>query len=526
MAQHALSSNVSASLTSFSAKDRFSYSAASGFRVAIPRVGHWDYHTRAKLPELKALLIADVKLTRGGKISKHQPERPFPGGDYRCLIASSKTFTTYLHLHSWFLAQLIHYGLELQFTRDQAKAALKHALLTAQIEVPGRLLQLESDMRKSYDQRVNSKRRTKQARPETTAVRTVAAIYSTLSVTSAPQRAGNGSDISDDGSEDSDGENDEQEEANDRTSSTGPSGTTHSVEEGRKEFEPDNKPEPAKFKATFAAASKTVSSPDSSSDESPTHGDSLTHNRLPPPKFTLPKPAPPLSIRPIKSEVIERHDIGLKDPFIDPVRSRAPKVGSRRANVAGPHLLPPKSVKGLDYGDANHNRKMTREEYLQMRENLAGPRDCGQAKKRPCQVTDESAILDEAQEFLNSASRWQDEHQMGQKPESLSQNKRLKFSSKPPAEPKVSSTSKYNVQAGLHESSSPPTPLDRALDRVLATQSRIDAAKVEKQKKQRVVGLSRQSGGGLLQSLAHESNGTVGRDGKERSALAAARLAE
>ena len=94
MALYAPSPDVSADLTSFSSEDRFSYSAESGFRVAIPRVGYWDYHTRAKISELKARLVPDVKLTRGGNISKHQAGR-LVEEDYRYLIDSSEAFILY-----------------------------------------------------------------------------------------------------------------------------------------------------------------------------------------------------------------------------------------------------------------------------------------------------------------------------------------------------------------------------------------------------------------------------------------------
>ena len=65
----------------------------SGFESRFPRVGYWDYQTRAKIIELKERLIAALKLTRGGNISTHQAEQPMEEG-YRYLIANSKAFVS------------------------------------------------------------------------------------------------------------------------------------------------------------------------------------------------------------------------------------------------------------------------------------------------------------------------------------------------------------------------------------------------------------------------------------------------
>jgi hypothetical protein len=95
-----------------------------------------------------------------------------------------------------------------------------------------------------------------------------------------------------------------------------------------------------------------------------------------------------------------------------------------------------------------------------------------------------------------------------------------------PPESTDAARSGTNFDAAPDVSSTPPTPLDRALDRMIGAQSHVVGTIVEKPTKQRIVGLSRQSGGGLLQRLAPGSLGPVGRYGKDRSALAAARLAE
>jgi hypothetical protein len=84
MARHAQNLNAMIDLTSFSSEERFSYSTDGGFRVAIPRITEWDYHPRAKISELKAHLLADLKLTRRGRLSQYQPDRPVEQ-DYRYL---------------------------------------------------------------------------------------------------------------------------------------------------------------------------------------------------------------------------------------------------------------------------------------------------------------------------------------------------------------------------------------------------------------------------------------------------------
>ena len=84
MARYAPSLNAMVDLTSFLSEERFSYSTDGGFRVAIPRITGWDHHPRAKISELKAYLLVDLKLTRRGRLSQYQPERPVEQ-DYRYL---------------------------------------------------------------------------------------------------------------------------------------------------------------------------------------------------------------------------------------------------------------------------------------------------------------------------------------------------------------------------------------------------------------------------------------------------------
>ena len=94
MARYVPSLNAMVDLTSFLSEERFSYSTDDGFRVAIPRITEWDHHPRAKISELKAHLLVDLKLTRGGQLSQYQPERPAEQ-DYRYLRDTFKTTIPY-----------------------------------------------------------------------------------------------------------------------------------------------------------------------------------------------------------------------------------------------------------------------------------------------------------------------------------------------------------------------------------------------------------------------------------------------
>ena len=480
-------------------------------------------------------------------------------------------------------------------------------MLTAQIRVPDRLLKLERDMRSSYN------RIAKHAKSIGAATSTVAPIHSNLLITNARHRAGESSSIPHDGKKDSSGDDYESLESGNGKNFLKSSGATNSIGEEKGEFESDNKLESVRYKAVTLVVSKMGSASNSSTDEHSTRDESQTRNRLSPPKFTLPKLVLHPHLRPIKKELVDLHFTSMEDPFVDEVRIGPSEVESYRMKNVGSRAILSKSVKGLEREEGNHNRKMTKEEYLQMRENLTGSGDNGHAKKRSYEIPDESAILDEAQEFLNSPGQWQEEHKIELEQDALPQNKRPRLLSKTPVEPKVIPKSKRNVEentlninpkpkrphqhnprelirmaskinaqsvgavhgassnrhnregaaevapaevapagpttslrksyykalieadytasnchstsafavneapnarsetgkatpsrpnaipgeAGKHVGSPPPTALDLELGRMLATQSRIDAGKVKKPTRKRVVGLSRQSGDGL-----------------------------
>ena len=515
-------------------------------------------------------------------------------------------------------------------------------MLTAQIRVPDWLLQLERNMRRSCN------RRSREAKSKHTADCKVAAIYSsTLLAANVLQKVKEVASRSNDSSDDSSEDDFEEPESENEPESARRRVIVHTREEEDEESKSDNKPEPARSKVTLPVASEVESSMDSSSDESSKQGETKIRGR-PPPKFGLPKPVARPYICPFKIEPTEERDIRLEGPFVDAVPRKMRGIESQPASVDSPQGTPPKLVERLDRRDGKHDLKMTREQYLKMREKLAGSRQSTHTKKRSRQAADESSILDGAQEFLNSPTRWHEEHRLQPKTDTPLVTKRPKLSSIPPAraEAKFSSSIKRNVEhwvehnleksissatsepvrpshrydpkgfaqpeptvpasqrnlkinapklrsepkalrdehnnnsaaetsradpttfsgkryvkadvdaactesdanspsafavikapqarseasgavlsgseatnvdAAPEANSSPPTPLDRALDRMLATHSRIAEGRVERHTKQRIVGLSRQSGGGLLQSLAPGSKGSVGRYGKDRT---------
>jgi hypothetical protein len=614
MARYAPSLNAMVDLTSFSSEERFSYSTDGGFRVAIPRITEWVYHPRAKISELKAYLFADLKLTRGGRLSQYQPERPVEQ-DYRYLRDASKTHHTTLIslLHSWWLGQLIHYGLELQFTKNEAKLALRNALISAQISVPDRLLQLERDMRRSCNRRKREERS-----------KHVAAIYtSTLPVARSPQTVNESASASNDSTVGS-AENDyEVLESDNGLQSAGPAATTRigEVEDGQSDW--DSKQGRVRSKVTIPAVSEAASSTYSSSDEPSTQTKTNIRSWTSPSKFSPKRPVAPRSTPQIKTEPVKRLHINLEEQLLDVVPIRRSQVQSKPREVGGHQVVPPKSTELQEKEDI-YNPKMTRDEYLKKRGELSGSGSGVNTKKRSYQAADDFSILDEADDFLNSPSRWREELRIQPTPVTPSHSKRTKISSNshhdetdfssasseptgqfnqhnpkglsrlespmpitrhlgkgrveipqieatmpsnerntraadqiPRGEPSVSSVEYYAehgtravrmesnrkisstfaakgarkaeseaakavlsrftdiiVDAAPDVISSPPTLLDNALNKMLTTQSRIAEGRVEKPTKQRIVGLSRQSGGGPLPRLAPESTGSVRRMAK------------
>ena len=117
------------------AEDRFSYTGDDGLRVAIPDPSGsltTQVYKRETLTNLKSYLIPDVRLTRQGHFSDHQSARPRD------------------RVYLWWLAQLIHYGLGFQRTKDEAKAKLREAMLSVSLRVPQELIELEQRLKRLY----------------------------------------------------------------------------------------------------------------------------------------------------------------------------------------------------------------------------------------------------------------------------------------------------------------------------------------------------------------------------------------
>jgi hypothetical protein len=522
------------------------------------------------------------------------------------------------------LGQLIHYGLELQFTKNEAKLALRDALVSAQISVPDRLLQLERDMRRSCNRRKREERS-----------KHVAAIYaSTLPVTRSPQTINESASTSNESTVRS-AENDyEVLESDNGLQSARLAAATRigEVEDGQSDW--DSKRGRVRSKITISAVSEAASATDSPPDKPSTQAKTNIRSWAPPSKFSLKRPAAPRSTHPMKTEPVKQLHINLEEQLLDVVPIRRDRVQSKPREVGGYQVVSPKPTELQEKKDI-YELKMTRDEYLKMRGKLSGSGSGVNTKKRSYQAADDFSILDEAEDFLNLPSRWQEELWIQPKLSTPPHSKRIKISSyrhhdetdspsasseligqfnqhnpkgisrleSPapitrylakerveiplieaktpfnerntraadpiPREPTVSSVEHYTeqgtravrlesnrkipstfaakevrkagseaaevvlsrftdivVDAASDMISSPPTLPDSTLNRLLTPQSRIAEGRVEKPTKQRIVGLSRQSGGGPLPRLAPESPGSVRRIGKERSTLTASRLAE
>lgn len=119
-------------MDSFSQRDRFVW-RDNEFQVIIPNGTRTACYPRASPSYLKALLIPQLRLTRGGNISLHQPTPPPP------------------QPYEFYLAQLIHYGLDFHFDIEAAQRALEIQLRLGRLRVPPGLVKLEKDLRREHD---------------------------------------------------------------------------------------------------------------------------------------------------------------------------------------------------------------------------------------------------------------------------------------------------------------------------------------------------------------------------------------
>jgi hypothetical protein len=123
-------------MESFSHYSNFSYDDKKGFVVEVPLAAIYS----AKVPRATPIALREhvevrIRLTRGRSCSTHQPGRPLE------------------ECYSWWLGQLIHYGLPLELSADEAKYAVKTAMIRGDLKVPDILKKMEQRMRTAANRR-------------------------------------------------------------------------------------------------------------------------------------------------------------------------------------------------------------------------------------------------------------------------------------------------------------------------------------------------------------------------------------
>jgi hypothetical protein len=118
-------------MASFSQPERFTWHD-NAFTVMIPNGNRTAYHARASQSDLRALLMPQLRLTRGGNISQHQPDPPAP------------------QPYDFYLAQLIHYGLDFHFEIEMAQRALEIELRLGRLRIPPSLQNLERELERAH----------------------------------------------------------------------------------------------------------------------------------------------------------------------------------------------------------------------------------------------------------------------------------------------------------------------------------------------------------------------------------------
>jgi hypothetical protein len=119
-------------MDSFSQRERFIWHN-NAFNIIIPNGTRTAYHPRASLSYLKELLIPQIRLTRGGNISQYQPAPPVE------------------QPYDFYLAQLVHYGLDFHFKIEAAQRALEIEIRLERLRVPPGLLKLEKELRREHE---------------------------------------------------------------------------------------------------------------------------------------------------------------------------------------------------------------------------------------------------------------------------------------------------------------------------------------------------------------------------------------
>ena len=123
----------------FSHYQNFSYEDRKGFVVEVPIPPGLGKIPRATFAVLKDQVEVNISLTRGGNLLTHQPKRPLE------------------ECYSWWLGQLIHYGLELGLSVDEAKFLVKTAMVQGTLKVPEHLKKMEQRMRTAANRRAKKR---------------------------------------------------------------------------------------------------------------------------------------------------------------------------------------------------------------------------------------------------------------------------------------------------------------------------------------------------------------------------------
>ena len=125
-------------MDTLSGQDKFLYNS-DGFHVIIPNPTSdgqpYLLYDRVRVTDLRPHVLPEPRFTRGGHLSSHQPE-PVEEQPY-----------------TFYLAQLIHYGLEFEWSKGAAKLSLAKAIENGSLRVPPLILHLEKYLRQLWEEK-------------------------------------------------------------------------------------------------------------------------------------------------------------------------------------------------------------------------------------------------------------------------------------------------------------------------------------------------------------------------------------
>lgn len=123
-------------MDTLSGQDKFLYNS-DGFQVIVPNpasdVQPYLLYDRVRVTDLRPYVLPEPRFTRGGHLSSHQPE-PVEEQPY-----------------TFYLAQLVHYGLEFEWSRDAAKLSLAKAIQDGSLRVPPSIMHLERRLKQLWE---------------------------------------------------------------------------------------------------------------------------------------------------------------------------------------------------------------------------------------------------------------------------------------------------------------------------------------------------------------------------------------